>query len=167
MPGPTEIVTLANFVIKNIPDYACLTNMSEFLTLLQTYGQVEINGSVTNVVISNQQPAESDRNKLWLRVTNVNSFVGFYIYASGKWNKIFPVDGTVQWIVGDSRAVPAGYLLVDANNPNFTAGQRLQLCHNSSKMIVAIFMCITRPLTRDFSEENQYGRLSRSKYCKS
>lgn len=123
MPSVDNTITIAGVKVKGVPEYACLTSMGDWLKLLEQHLQVEIPGSVSNVVVSNQQPAENERNKVWFRVDNSGSFVGIYVYSLGKWRKIIPVDGQVSWIKGDSRAVPDGYLLVDADNPNFTAAE--------------------------------------------
>lgn len=73
--------------------------------------------SITNVLVGNKQPADSDRYKVWFKQDNSSNFEGIYIYAVGAWRKIYPVETPgnrqVFWISGDSRSIPEGFELIE------------------------------------------------------
>jgi len=107
--------------INGLPDLACFESFEAFLQSLPEFLVGEISGSVTNVVISNQQPGEDERDKIWFRLTNSGTFIGVYVFSEGVWVQLFPPPNQVVWMYGDSRNIPQGYRIVDATNPNFTA----------------------------------------------
>lgn len=84
---------------------------------------VSIPSNITNVVVSSVQPTDSQRTNVWLRIGNDGNFVGLFLYALGQWRQIFPQPQGVFWFYGNSDNIPDGYLLVDEDNPHFTAPQ--------------------------------------------
>lgn len=129
MPGNEDINVKGSIKINDLPDLGCFTSFEELLKALPTFLTVEIPNTITNVIISNVQPLDDQRDALWIRRNNAGSFVGLYIYASGTWRQIFPVGGgntgTVQLfrVKGDSRHIPEGYTLADEDNPSITANE--------------------------------------------
>lgn len=109
--------------VKGLPDGVCVNSFSEFIKLLEDYLVIEIPGTVSNVVVGVNQPAENERSKIWFRVDNSSSFIGIYVYSGGSWQKIYPLTGQVFWVHGDSRNVDPGFKLIDENNSQFTAAE--------------------------------------------
>lgn len=122
MPITPDVVE-GSLKIKGLPDLACFTSMLDFLKALPTYYGIEIPNSITNVIVSNVEPLDTQRDFIWFRRSNSGSFLGIYLYASGSWKQAFPAPQQIFWMYGDSRDVPDGYLLVGPDNPNFTAGE--------------------------------------------
>lgn len=89
----------------------CFKNWAEFLTALPSLLALEIPDSITNVTIGNTQPTDDQRDNLWIRKDSSGSFVGFYLYAQGTWQKIFPADNELNLVSGDSRVISPGYTL--------------------------------------------------------
>lgn len=111
--------------IKNMPELECFSSFEELLQGLAKNMTLVLPGTITNVVLSNQQPSDSDRNAVWIRQTNAGGFAGIYLFNSNSWKQIFPVPQGIFWMYGDSREVPSGYVLVDSNNIQFVAGSTL------------------------------------------
>jgi hypothetical protein len=96
--------------VAGVPDSACFTTFADLLRSLGTYLTVEIpNQTFSNVVISNSQPGQADRDKIWWRLSNSGSFVGIYYYSGGVWVQIFPAPQQITWLFGDSSNPPPGY----------------------------------------------------------
>ena len=121
--------------VVNLPETACFegATFAEFVQKLTEYYAVEIPSSITNVVISAQQPGDDQTDSLWIRMDTSSNFIGLYIFAMGKWQKIYPVPSSLIWIyASDSRlyevgAEPkTGYTLV-WDLPNFPADQEMFL----------------------------------------
>ena len=96
--------------VSGVPDSACFSNFTELLKALGQYLTIEIpNQSFSNVVISNVQPGQADRNKIWWRLANSGGFVGMYLYSGGSWVQVFPAPQQIFWLYGDSDNPPAGF----------------------------------------------------------
>ena len=100
----------------------CFTSWEDFIKQLPTLLAIELPPDITNITIGNQQPTDDQRDNLWIRKDNSGSFLGFYLYAQGAWQQIFPVPNEIFLIYGDSRAVPAGYQLA-SNSSQLTVNQ--------------------------------------------
>lgn len=107
--------------IDGLLEAQCFTSWEDFVKSLPNLLSVEVPVSVTNVTIGNLQPSEDERDHLWFRKDASGSFVGLYLYAQGAWRKIFPVDGEIVWVYGDSRVPPAGYTVIDTGDAYITA----------------------------------------------
>lgn len=101
----------------------CFKSWAEFITALPSMLALEIPDSITNVTVGNTQPTDDQRDNLWIRKDSSGSFVGFYLYAQGTWQKIFPADGELTWVSGDSRVIAPGYTLA-TNLTDLTAAQK-------------------------------------------
>lgn len=115
--APANVVT---GVLKPLGplDALCYTDLAQFLSALPALFGVEIPAdSLSGVIISTQQPAQSDINKLWIRRSGSGSILGGFVYSQGKWVQLFPTPSGLEWIIGDSRTPPAGYIVVDEDNP--------------------------------------------------
>lgn len=149
MQGNEDINVKGAIKINDLPDLGCFTSFEELLKALPTFLTVEIPSTITNVIVSNVQPLDDQRDALWVRRNNAGSFVGLYIYASGTWRQIYPVGGgntgTFQLfrVKGDSRTIPEGYLLADEDNPHLTANEaswvKTQWLHNPTQEYYVIF----------------------------
>lgn len=119
-----EIIKLPNALkLQGLPDDTCFTSFADLLKALVKYMSVEIPTSITNVIISNIQPLDSQRSSLWIRMTNGGDFVGFYLFSGGAWQQIFPVDNQLFRVYGDSRVIPTGFVLGDDGSLGLTAAQ--------------------------------------------
>lgn len=122
MARPSNIV-VADIEVEGQLDGVCITDMADLVKFLNKNAKVYVPNSITNVIVSAQQPSDSERQKVWFRLDNSSSFVGIYIYSVGSWRKIYPVGKQVYWLVGDSRDVPDGYALIDDGIGGFTSSE--------------------------------------------
>lgn len=104
--------------LDGLLDTRCFQSWEDFVKALPQLLAVEIPTSITNVTVGNLQPSEDERDHLWMRKDASGSFVGIYLYGQGAWRKIFPVDGAVTWVAGDSRTPPEGYTVIDTGDPH-------------------------------------------------
>lgn len=114
MPVNENLIRIPLGITGDIED-ACIEDAKGFVKWLSDHLVGLAPTSITNVVVSNQEP--TDRNVVWFRRSNAGVFIGIYIYSGTKWNQIFPAPDAVFWMVGDSRDVPDGYELVDTSGP--------------------------------------------------
>lgn len=99
--------------ITNLPDLACFESFEELLLALPTYLRVYVPVSITNVVIGNTEPDDTQRNFLWIKRNNAGNVVGFYLFSNGAWNQFIPTPGEITTVVGASNAPPVGYITTD------------------------------------------------------
>lgn len=112
MTLPTSIIK-GSVVVQGVPQEACFETFAQLLQSLGTYLSVEIAASAfSNVIVSNVQPGAADRGKLWLRLSNAGSPIGFYVYSATKWVQFAPAPNQVTWLFGDSANPPPGWILM-------------------------------------------------------
>ena len=108
--------------LVGLPDDLCFEGtFAEALKAALENVRVLVPSSITNVVVSSQQPTDSQRDFVWFRLNNAGNFVGIYIYAGGDWQQVSPAPNQLFWIYGagaypDSNSPPPGYL--PANDPS-------------------------------------------------
>lgn len=117
---PTDSISGAVKVV-NLPDLACFTDFADFVQKLADSLVIEIPDSITNVVVGNSEPTDSN-TALWVRRDNSGTFVGLYVYTSGVWAPIYPVPGQLTRIYGSTLDVPSGWRRAD-QDPNLTVAQ--------------------------------------------
>lgn len=116
MPSSANLVRAA-IVLLGLKDSNCFTSMQEFIEALPELIGVEIPDDITNVVVSNIQPSDSQTTDVWFRLTNGGSFVSINVFSQGQWHPIYPVnvatspEPTLQifWLQGDSSNPPPGF----------------------------------------------------------
>lgn len=111
--------------IVGLPDLACFETVQQWAAALASQLAIEIPDTITNVVIGNSEPINSQTTALWIRRDNSGTFVGLYIYSSGAWVQIYPVPlPLVQftWVTGSSLDIPTGYARADTY-PTLTPAQ--------------------------------------------
>lgn len=116
MSNPANI-TIGSLVVKNLPDLFCFKDARDLISQMPTILGVEVPNSVSNVVVSNEEPSSSQTTSVWFRISNSGGFIGIYVFSQGKWQLIFPTPNGIFWMYGDSTDIPEGYMLVDASNP--------------------------------------------------
>lgn len=126
MSKESNIVS-APLAIRGDPSTACFTNIGEFIESLPNFLIAQIPTSITNVIISNIQPLDSERNTIWFRLNNAGTFIGIYVFSDGTWIQMFPPPQGVFGMYGDSRDVPKGYVLADEDNAALPPGVGLFL----------------------------------------
>lgn len=119
MPTNPNVIAGA-LKLLSLPDLACFTSFGELLQALPDYLGIEIPNTITNVVISNIEPNDSQRSFLWVRYNAAGGFIGFYLYTGGAWTQVFPAPNEIILMYGDSRSIPPGYQLADSSNPHIT-----------------------------------------------
>lgn len=120
----TQNVIKGAIKVKNLPDDACFTTFADLLKSLETYlGVVLPVGDISNVVISTQQPGDSDRDKLWLRRANSGKVIGFYVFSEGKWLPLSPAGNQVFWFYGDHRDPQPGYKFIELGDGVFNSSE--------------------------------------------
>ncbi len=116
---PTDIIN-ASLVIKSIPELACFETFTDLLKALPQYLGVEVPASVSNVIVSNQQPSSSQTTSLWIRLSNSGSFLGIYVFSQGQWHNIYPIadDKNIQieWFTSTDGTAPTGWTLIDTGD---------------------------------------------------
>ena len=127
MPFIPSNVILGNLVLKSLPDLSCYQTLPEFVQALTTILGVEIPASnVSNVVVSNEQPNDSQTTALWVRVNNAGTFVGLYVYSGAKWVPIYPINDTVhiqiQRFTSEDGTAPTGWTKIEASTGGFPTG---------------------------------------------
>lgn len=114
--------------VVGLLEEGCSLSAQEFLLSLQELLAIEIPVQrITNVIISNQQPGDEDRNSLWVQRSNGGSVLGIRVYSAGKWVQVFPAPNQVYWLYGDSRTPPSGYSVVSAGSGQFTVAEYTEL----------------------------------------
>lgn len=114
--------------VQGVPDSACFITFADLLRALGDYLVVDIpNQTFSNVVISNVQPGQADRDKIWWRLSNSGTFVGIYQFSNGEWIQIFPAPNQIFWLYGDSSDPPTGFKFLDGTEGIFTAPHYAQI----------------------------------------
>lgn len=109
-------VVNAPIAIINLPDTLCVSSLVEFLQQLPQWVVAQIPTSITNVVVGNVQPLDSQRDTVWFRKDNAGNFVGIYVYSAGTWQQMYPMPGQVfpHWRTStDPTTDPVGYTRID------------------------------------------------------
>ena len=112
--------------IQGLPDTACFTDFNDLLRQLTNYLVAEVPLSITNVIISNVQPLDTQRDAVWFRRSIGGTFLGIYLYSEGTWQQFFPVPDQIITVYGDSRTPPEGYITTE-DSARLTADQKLHL----------------------------------------
>lgn len=107
-------VTRAAVVLLGLQDTTCFTSMQEFIDALPNLIGVEVPNNITNVIVSNVQPSDSQTTDVWFRLSNSGSFISINVFSAGAWRTIYPVntDDTLQifYLQGDPANPPPGFL---------------------------------------------------------
>jgi hypothetical protein len=131
MSDITNTIT-GSIKVIGLLEEGCSLSAQEFLLSLQELLAVEIPVQrITNVIISNQQPGDEDRNSLWVQQSNSGTVIGVRVFAAGAWVQLFPAPDQIFWLKGDSRVPPAGYRTVTAGTGIFTVDQYNELIRNA------------------------------------
>lgn len=120
-------IAAGQLVLKGVLESCSFTGFVDFVRALPDLLGVEIPASVSNVVLSAEQPSEGERGKIWMRQDSDGKFVGGYIFSEGTWSQFFPAPNGIFWMYGDSRNVPPGYTLADEQNTKLPQGVGLFL----------------------------------------
>ena len=126
MPIPSDIVT-GSLVVKSLPDLFCFESAAELIKQLPEILGVEIPASnISNVIVSNSQPNDSQTTSIWFRFNNAGSFVGIYVFSGGVWIPIYPINNSVniqiQRFTSSDGTAPAGWTKIEASTPGFPTG---------------------------------------------
>lgn len=76
--------------VLGIPETFCYENVTQFVQALATNLVAVIPTSITNVVVGNIEPNDTQRFSVWFRLNNAGTFVGIYVFSDGKWVPLFP-----------------------------------------------------------------------------
>jgi len=121
--SPNEDLVYGELQAIGIPDTYCFESAQQYYDSIAKNFRPVFSRSITNVIISNIQPTESQRTSLWVRLSNGGQYIGEYIFTGVAWKQISPVPNGLFRMYGDSRAVPPGYKLADSSNTALTAAQ--------------------------------------------
>lgn len=90
--------------------------MQEFIQALPSMIAAEVPSGITNVIVSNVQPTDSQTQDVWFRLSNSGSFLSINVFSQGAWRTIYPVNTTspvdtlqIFWFQGDPTEPPAGW----------------------------------------------------------
>lgn len=107
-----EVTVLGALKLTGLIDnLECYTSIQQLLRDFPKLFSVEVPSSITNVIVSNQQPTATQRDAVWFRRSNGGVFIGIYLFSEGTWRQFFPVPKTLYRLYGDSREPPFGYIL--------------------------------------------------------
>lgn len=136
-----QTVIKGSIVVQGVPEAACFDSFAQLLNSLGQYLTVEIAASsISNVVISNQQPGALDRDKIWFRRANSGVFVGIYVFSGTQWVQVLPPPGQVIWMAGNSATPPAGYVLLPDDTVVFSHVQYAALFPDLTKCYPAKYV---------------------------
>lgn len=131
---------------KGIPESICFKNFADLLQNLGNYLTIEIPiDDITNVIISNQQPSDVDRDKLWVRRTNSGKIAGALVFSGGQWVQLFPAPQQVFILLGNSTTPPDGYVympqsLSGLSSLQYSALYGSMVLNNANGIYPAIFV---------------------------
>lgn len=115
MPSTPDLVRAA-IVLLGLPENTCFTSFQDFITQLPNLIGAEIPSDITNVVVSNTQPSDSQTTSIWFRLSNSGSFISINVFSNGAWRTIYPVNvdsptDTLQIFdfIGDPALPPPGF----------------------------------------------------------
>jgi hypothetical protein len=130
MSTPSNLVR-GSLVVQNLPELFCFQDARELIQSLPSLLGVEIPDSISNVIVSNTQPTDSQTAALWIRLANSGSFLGLYVFSQGQWRPILPVntDTTLQifWFSSDTGDVPAGFTKIESGTPGLPVAVKTAL----------------------------------------
>ena len=110
--------------IDRIPPNLCWGKPADFIQQLVRIVSIELGipPSTDFVVTGHQTPTEDDKNRVWIRLDRNRNFLGFYMFISGAWRRVFnrPINEVI-WYWGDSREIPPGFALIDGTAPAMPA----------------------------------------------
>lgn len=126
MSIPTNIAS-GTLVLRNVLETACFESLEDFVKQLTVLLGVEIDASkISNVVVSNEQPSDSQTTSIWFRISNSGNFIGMYVFAGGAWRVMYPVntDHVTQifWFASDDGSAPPGWEKITDTTPNIAPG---------------------------------------------
>ncbi len=111
-----------------LPDELCFEGtFADAMQQIISKLRVIVPDTITNVVVSNQEPTDSQRNYVWFRLDNSGSFIGVFIYSQGNWQQVFPVPNALSWIYGSSDTPPVGYIAANDAAAPLTTGEKAAL----------------------------------------
>lgn len=122
MPTNEDLV-YGELVAIGTPDTYCFESAQQYYESIAKNFKPAFSRTISNVVISNVQPTEEERQSLWIRLSNGGQYIGEYVFSGTSWKQISPVPQGIFRMYGDSRSVPEGYKLADASNGKLTAAQ--------------------------------------------
>lgn len=142
-------VVMGSLKLLGLPDTQCFKSFTEIWKAIEDNFAVILPTSITNVVVSNIQPLDTQRDAVWFRLSNGGTFIGIYMFSDGAWRQVFPVPQTVYTVYGDSRNPPAGYILTDDSGA-LTLAQRTHLkaewLQDPSLLFYSIFTVVSAPI---------------------
>lgn len=129
----TPDLVRAAIVLLGLPENTCFTSFQDFINQLPNLIGAEIPSNITNVVVSNVQPSDSQTTSIWFRLSNSGSFLSINVFSNGAWRDIYPINvdtpvDTLQifWFQGDPTQPPAGWTSTD-DAPGIDAGIKAAL----------------------------------------
>jgi hypothetical protein len=108
--------------LEGKPDCQFFTGWQDFIQNMSKLFAVEIPNDITNVTIGQEQPSDSERDHLWFRTDSSGGFAGLYLFGAGAWQKVYPLQGQVFLMYGNSLNIPTGYTLAE-NDPNLNSSE--------------------------------------------
>lgn len=102
--------------VVGLPDLVCANSLVDFLNQLPNLIVGQAPTSITNIVVGNVQPLDTQRDTIWFRKDNAGNFIGIYVYSAGTWQQMFPMPGQIfphYRQSTDPTTDPVGYTRVD------------------------------------------------------
>lgn len=114
-------IVRGSLVVQNLPELFCFQSARDLVEQLPSLLGVQIPDSISNVIISNTQPTDSQTAALWVRLANSGSFLGIYVFSQGQWQPILPVNTDtvlqIYWFTSTTGDVPVGFTKIGAGTP--------------------------------------------------
>lgn len=113
--------------ISGFPEGICFTSFEDFLKKLPGFLTVEIPQSITNVIVSNIQPLDSQHDSVWFRRDNSGTLIGIYVFSGTTWKQLWPVPGGVFWVYRPDGTTPEGYSKIDDTRTDILSTVRAEI----------------------------------------
>lgn len=102
--------------VLNLPDLLCVKSITDLVKQLPDLLVGQAPTSITNVVVGNIQPFDTQRDTIWFRKDNAGNFLGIYVFSNGSWQQMYPVQNERFMVYrnpDDPVTIPPGYTRFD------------------------------------------------------
>jgi hypothetical protein len=98
---------------------SCLTNVQGVLDAAAKYLEVQGPSGITGTIVSKDQPATEDEDKVWVKLDVNGKPEGIYIFSTDAWVRIPEAEkGALRVYSGTVAAIPTGWKLSNGVAPS-------------------------------------------------
>lgn len=116
MPVSTKNI-IGKLVFKGLKERECFTSFQEWEESLVDRSYVEGMDDSSGLVVSQSEPSDDDRGKLWLRRDSSGGVIGLYAFQGGNWERLYNyAPGQIIWMTQNSENIPKGFTLIEVGD---------------------------------------------------